>query len=824
MRRGLPSGTVTFMFTDIEGSTALLRRLGPERFAAALQQHRDIVRAAVERYGGVEVDTQGDAFFVAFPTATGAVEAAGAAQRELAGVGTLRIRMGLHTGTPLVVDDGYIGADVHLGARIASTGYGGQVLLSAATRALVDVDVTDLGEHRLKDFEAKISIYQLGSDPFPPLRTLSTTNLPRPVSTFVGRSAQLDDVFAMIRDGGARIVTLTGPGGSGKTRLAIEVAAELVGTVKAGVFWVGLAAIRDPALVLPTIAQTIGAKDGVAEHIGDREVLLLVDNLEHVVEAAADLAGLVERCPNLTVLATSRERLRIRGEQAYAVPPLEPAEAVELFESRSQAPAGEDVRELCERLDNLPLAVELAAARTGALSPRQIIERLTRRLDLLKGGRDADDRQQTLRATVDWSHALLTADEKQLFGRFSVFIGGADLDAAEAVAEADFDLLESLVDKSLIRFDDGRFWMLETLREYAAERLSESASPDEMAGRHADYFLTIAEAAQPAVLGLDPKPAADRLESEHDNLRAALTWYQSTGNVQSALRLAGALWEFWCLRTHFLEGFGRLEQLLALDPTPTAARAAALTGSAHLSQNAGADPGLTRARTEEALMLQRRFGTEWDVAFAEHQYAQSFADEGDFAAALAHIEPVVERWREVGDEHRELQAMRILAWAYSGLGDSERNRRTHEEILRRGQIIGDSEVQWWSLSALATYLAEAGQYPEAVEHVRRAFAVQQDIGEQAMTDMTMLRLGSVLAHARAGEAATLALGLGERVHEENDFVYPGWVVAMHDQAMTRCREILDEETFSATWQRGRAMTAEGLLELASQAVAGPPSS
>lgn len=821
MRAGLPSGTVTFMFTDIEGSTALLHSVGPDQFAAALQQHRDIVRTACARHDGVEVDTQGDAFFVAFPTAAGAVEAARAAQEALAGAGALRIRIGLHTGTPLVVEEGYVGADVHLGARIASAGHGGQVLLSAATQALVDADVTRLGEHRLKDFERPVAIYQLGAEPFPPLKTLSTTNVPRPASSFVGRTAQLKDVLGMVRDGGARFVTLTGPGGSGKTRLAIEVAAELVGTVEARVVWAGLAAVRDRALVLPTLAKAIGAKGDVAEHVGDRRMVLVVDNLEHVVEAAADLADLLERCPNLTLLTTSRERLRVRGEHEYAVPPLTRGEAVELFQARAHVPADDDVRELCKRLDDLPLAVELAAARTGVLTPRQILDRLSRRLDLLKGGRDADDRQQTLRATIDWSHALLSPDEQRLFARLSVFAGGADLAAAEAVAEADIDLLESLVDKSLVQFGDGRFRMLETMRQYAAERLAGSGTESEVARRHAEHFLAVAEAAQPDLFGVDPQAVLDRLETEHDNLRAALTWFEATGDVQSALGLAGALWEFWCLRTHFREGFDRLERLLSLDPTPTAARAAALTGSAHLAPGTGADPALTRARAEEALTLQREFGTAWDVAFAEHQYAQIFTDEGDFTSALVHMERVVARWREVGDEHRELQAMRILAWACAELGDSARSRLTHEEILRRGRVIGDLEVQWWSLAALADHLSQAGQHVEAVGHLRQAHAIQQQMGEKYLDDMTMVRLAGVLARAGAGEAATLCLGFAERVYEQNDFVYPPWFAAKRQEAVATTGALLDDETFAATWQRGRAMPPEEVLELAVQAVAGP---
>ena len=448
MRSDLPTGTVTFLFTDVEGSTSLLRELGAEAYADALAEHRRVVREACAAEGGVEVDTQGDAFFFAFPSAPEAVAAAQAITDALA-EGQIHLRIGVHTGTPLVTDEGYVGDDVHFAARVGASAHGGQVVLSKTTRELVDgVVVTDLGEHRLKDIEGAVPIYQLGEESFPPLKTISNTNLPRPASSFVGRERERDDVVREIRDG-ARLLTLTGPGGSGKTRLALEAAAELVPAYKAGVFWVGLAALREPSLVTDTIAQTLGAKDGLAAHIGEREMLLLLDNLEQVIEAAPELSGLVQSCPNLALLVTSRELLRVQGEVEYAVPPLASSEAVALFCERSRLEATAEITELCSRLDDLPLAVELAAARTKALSPAQILERLSERLDLLRGGRDAEARQQTLRATIAWSYDLLSEEEQRVFRALSVFAGGCTLDAAEEVAGADLDTLQSLVEKSL---------------------------------------------------------------------------------------------------------------------------------------------------------------------------------------------------------------------------------------------------------------------------------------------------------------------------------------------------------------------------------------
>jgi hypothetical protein len=362
----LPTGTVTFLFTDVEGSTRLLGELGPDRYAEELAGHRRVLRDAFERHGGVEVDTQGDAFFVAFASPQSACAAADDAQAALAG-GPIRVRMGLHTGTPVLGDEGYVGVDVHKGARIAAAGHGGQVLLSRETRDLLDgVPGRDLGEHRVKDFEQPVWIYQLGDDVFPPLKTLSNTNLPRPASTFVGREREVGEVVAFLRDG-ARLVTLTGPGGSGKTRLAIEAAAELVGEFRNGVFWVGLATVRDQELVLPTVAQALGAQEDLEAHIGERELLLLLDNLEQVVEAAPGLAAVVEACPNVRLLVTSRELLRVRGEVDYEVLPLADPDAVALFCLCSRLDASATVEELCRRLDNMPLALELAAARNEGL-------------------------------------------------------------------------------------------------------------------------------------------------------------------------------------------------------------------------------------------------------------------------------------------------------------------------------------------------------------------------------------------------------------------------------------------------------------------------
>ena len=564
MRPDLPSGTVTFLFTDVEGSTRLLHELGAEGYAEALAEHRRLIREACAREGGVEVDTQGDAFFFAFPTAPGAVAAAQAFTEALA-PGSVQVRVGLHTGTPLLTEEGYVGDDVHFAARVAATSHGGQVVLSAPAAALVDAELLDLGEHRLKDIAEPVPIFQLGAESFPPLKTISNTNLPRPASSFLGREVELGEVLDRIASG-ARLLTLTGPGGTGKTRLALEAASSLVSEYRAGVFWVGLASLRDPALVTETISQTLGARDGLAAHIGERELCLLLDNLEQVVEAAPELAALVEACPNLTLLVTSRERLRVRGEVEYAVPPLAEPEAVSLFCERAQLEPSEEIAELCARLDSLPLAVELAAARTKALTPTQILERLSGRLDLLQGGRDADPRQQTLRATIEWSYELLTPEEQALFARLSVFAGGCTLEAAEEVAEADIDVLQSLVEKSLVRFTDGRYWMLETIREYAGETLESSGEADELRRRHAACFRSLAERQDEVLRAGEPEEGpVGVLAREIDNLRAAVAFALDGGELDVVREVTASLPMYWLMRGLYGEGRTSLERALALD-------------------------------------------------------------------------------------------------------------------------------------------------------------------------------------------------------------------------------------------------------------------
>jgi predicted ATPase len=639
VRDDLPSGTVTFLFTDVEGSTRLLRELGAEVYAEALAEHRRVVRRACAAEGGVEVDTQGDAFFFAFTSAPGATAAARAITEGLVG-GPIILRVGLHTGTPLVADEGYVGDDVHFAARVAASGHGGQVLLSRSTRELVDgLALTDLGEHRLKDIEGAVSIYQLGDKGFPPLKTISNTNLPRPASSFVGRDREQDEVVLELR-GGTRLLTLTGPGGSGKTRLALEAAAELVPVYRAGVFWVGLGSLREPSLVTETIAQTLGARDGLAEHIGERELLLLLDNLEQVIEAAVELSALLAACPNLALLVTSRELLRVEGEVEYPVPPLAPSEAVDLFCKRSRLEPTAEIAELCSRLDDLPLAVELAAARTRALSPAQILERLSQRLDLLQGGRGADPRQQTLGATIAWSYDLLPEEEQRLFRSLSVFAGGCTIEAAEVVASADLDTLQSLSEKSLLRFTEQRFWMLETIREYALERLDESADAEALRDHQAWYFLDQLEERQSHIVGTRRAELLAWFGDEEANLRVALDRLEQIAPLDAARAADHLLW-FWFPRGQWREGRERFEALLAHDHLPTRTRAMLLEDLADSEMWIG-DTGAAESHAHGALRLAEEAGESRVRSFALHTLSNLALRRGDQDEAMSRAVQMLE--------------------------------------------------------------------------------------------------------------------------------------------------------------------------------------
>ena len=531
----LPAGTVTFLFTDVEGSTRLLHELGVRRYAEVLAEHRRILRDAFRTNGGVEVDTQGDAFFVAFPTATGALAAAAEGLQGLAS-GPIRVRMGIHTGTPHVGTESYVGVDVHRAARIAACGHGGQVLVSASTASLVGTDgLRDLGEHRLKDLSAPERIYQLGDGDFPPLESLHQTNLPIPSTPFLGREQRAERGARAALAGGRPLAHADRAGRHGQDapRRPGGRRASPADRYPHGVWWVPLAPLRDPELVLATAGRALGSKNGLAEHIADKRLLLLFDNFEHVVDAAADLAALLTSCPQLELLVTSREPLHVTGEQEYAVPPFAHEEGVGFFLARARAvepdfQADEAVPEICRRLDDLPLALELAAASVKVLSPEQILERLDQRLPLLTGGaRDAPERQRTLRATIEWSHELLSPEEQRLFARTRRLLGrlharsggggrgGRSGHAALARRQEPAPLLRgSLLDAG----DDPRV-------------RAESGSRRTVTPKSSGYDMRTGISRSPRRSPQQRRVEGnyDRLEQEHDNFRAALAAFRQAG-------------------------------------------------------------------------------------------------------------------------------------------------------------------------------------------------------------------------------------------------------------------------------------------------------
>jgi predicted ATPase/class 3 adenylate cyclase len=664
--RDLPAGTVTFLFTDIEGSTRLLQELG-DAYADALAEHRLVLRDVFSRQGGLEVDTQGDAFFYAFARASDAIAAAESAQAALA-AGPVRVRIGLHTGEPVLTAEGYVGLDVHAGARIAACGHGGQVVLSRRTKELGGdgFDFTDLGEHRLKDLTAPVWLFQIGHTAFPPLKSLNVTNLPEPVSSFVGRRGELAEATVLLEH--TRLLTISGPGGSGKTRFAIELVRGVLPSFPDGVFWVPLAALRDPRLVLQTAAQAVGARGQLARHVSDKRVLILLDNFEQVVDAAPDLSVVLAECPNLTLVVTSREVLRIEGEREYALPSLGDDEGAALFCDRAQELPSQPILDLCRHLDGLPLAIELAAARAKLFSPPQLLQRLSQRLDLFKGGRDADPRHATLRATIEWSYDLLSPQEQAVLNRLSVFAGGCTLEAAESVTNADPDTLQALLDKSLLRRTADRFWMLETIREYAAERLMESAHAHAAAIRHARFFLGLAESAN---LKAD-SPGESRHEiafGEQANLRAALEHALSRGETELGLRLVVALELHWAA-TSPAEGMGWFSAFeFAAPHVPPQLRAAALRAHG-ATATTGGDNELGERLIEESLAVYRRIGDDAGVSIALVHLAHSSWYRNDPETAFTLGREVLETSRRAGIKQSEVQALGLLGELEFERGDS----------------------------------------------------------------------------------------------------------------------------------------------------------
>jgi len=869
----LPTGTVTFLFTDIEGSTQLLRNLG-DGYASVWKQHQLIIREALAAAGGAEVGTEGDSFFAAFSSAPGAVRAAVAAQQGLAAHAwpaghSVRVRMGLHTGDGVLSGSDYVGMDVHRAARIASAAHGGQLIVSEATRALIEhslpagAHLRDLGKHRLKDILQPEHLYDVVIDglpaEFPPPRTLEArpNNLPLQLTSFVGREDQIDEIRELL--GQVRLLTLTGPGGTGKTRLALQVAAETMRDFADGAFFVDLSPVTDPGLVPAVIARALDVAEvaGVPiletlkTHLQHKELLLVVDNLEQLVVAGQVIEELVSAAPKLKVLITSRIVLSIRGEQEYVVPPLEPpdpksiadletlsrSDAVRLFTERALAVQprfrltsenAQAVAEITARLDGLPLAIELAATRVKVLTPQQMLPRLERSLSLLASdGRTLPERQRTLRGAIAWSYDLLNKPEQGLFRQLSVFSGGWTLEAAGAIAEPerlDLEVLEglsALVDKSLVRPIDPadgfpRFAMLETIRQFGQEALLTEGELDRTRRRHGEYFLNLALQAEAQLTGAEQAAWLEQCERELDNLRAALRWAIDASEADLGQEAAGALWRFWQQRGHLAEGRGWLNELLAMPSGQgrTAARAKALTGAGGIAwwqidhDGAGAFYG-------EALAIERELGEPARIAEALYNQAFAAGASGDMDRLADLLEESLDLFRTAHVEHGVARALAMLVIRDTQAGDWQSAIARLEEVVAIWRGLGDRLQLAFDLIWLAFASGRAGRPREARLAALEALALFREAGNAtgiglAFRDLAFLavwegRPQEALKFAGAAESLRDRIGGGPP---------PGFGGMLEGDPAAEARAQLSEDEAERYWQQGRSMELEEALTLA----------
>ena len=829
-RSALPVGTVTFLFTDIEGSTRLLHELGEAAYADALAEHRRRLRDAFARHGGAEVDTQGDAFFIAFPSAAEALAAATEGQAAL-GAGPIRVRMGVHTGTPLRTDEGYVGMDVHRAARIAAAGHGGQVIVSATTaEAVTGVDLLDLGEHRLKDLAAPERIYQLGDETFPPLKALSVSNLPVPAGPFVGRDEELGRLTALIQDPAVRIVTVTGPGGIGKTRLALQAAAESTASFPDGLWWVALARLTDPALVAPTIGETLGVRppegvpmrEALAERLEGRRTLLLLDNAEHLLPGLVAELGPILSTDGPTILVTSRERLGLTDEHVFTVPTLAQDDAVDFFRTRASMlgiavePSGL-LLTLCDRLDRLPLALQLAAARLRVLSLEQIHDRLSQRLDLLKGARDADPRQATIRATIAWSHELLSEEEQTAFRRLAVFVGGATLAAVEEVGRTDADTLLALLDKSLVqRREDApepRFWMLESIGDFARERLDDAGERADLRARHAAFFRELARAMGDRLRAGEPEegPVA-LLHVDIDNLRAAVAFGLETGDAALVREITSELPMYWVVRGQYAEGRGWLDRALALAPDEDPTRRRLLSGLAMIAYAQG-DHTIAVPVADEAAALAMR------LAGADERYA-GIRERAFAAYAKGELETAEGLWVEAFEAAAEadngvgMSASRINGAATSNKGNRfERAYGLLSENLPFVRSRGQTRCEATTLAALAETTVYLGRpqdgEADALEGARRARQIDDDPLTVYALDVAAVGAADRGDH----EVAATILGATEAAREAMGNEPDEDEQRIRDAAIER----FNRAAFEEAWARGKELDLDAAVELATSA-------
>jgi predicted ATPase/class 3 adenylate cyclase len=857
----LPRGTVTLVFTDVEGSTRLLASLGSQ-YEAVLADHRKLLRDAFSSHGGVEVDTQGDALFYAFAKAHDAITAAVRAQRALSshdfGEGiVLRVRMGIHTGEPTVTQDGYVGKDVHLGARISAAAWGGQIVVSSATAALVssglkDMTLRPLGDHALKDIDERVELYQVVApgltQDFPTPRTVGShpTNLPPRLAPLIGRERELASLAEVLGSPETTAVTLVGPGGTGKTSVAAALGAQVLSTFPDGVFFVDLSPLNDAALVIPALAQALSLREtpgrtlqqSLAEHLSSKDMLVILDNFEHVIEAAPEVSLLLTEARGLRVVVTSREALRIEGERVVSLAPLEvpspdqddPDEvarsaAVILFTERARAVKADfsltkdnspAVAAICRRLDGLPLAIELAAARVTLLSPSALLARLDRGLKVLTSGRrDASVRQRTLRGAIEWSYGLLTEDEQRLFRRLGVFVGGFTLEAAEAVCDWDdlsldvLDGLASLVDKSLVRAreEEDRFVMLETIRSFVADELEASGEAEEIRRAHAAFFGALVEEAEPHLIGGDQKQWLDRLELEQSNIRTALDW-TSTHDTQLLLRLSSTAWRFWYSRGHLSEGQQRLEHALrTADDTSSRWAAKALRALAvFLERKGNYDKAHTAA--EESLAIYRGMGDEIGASDALEALAIVAENRGDFASAETYYRQSLRICEDAGDKRGAAFVANNLADLAMNQGAPEAAKAVFEDNLHRFQDLHDDEGVAWTSINLAVAVRKTDPR-RAYLLLKEGLFLAHGLGHRELIANCFEGLASVTADRRPLLALRLLLRAA-RLYEETGIRLEGTERAMHDETVSRLHRTVSEAQWAVA-ATGRSPTVDELM-------------
>jgi predicted ATPase/class 3 adenylate cyclase len=928
-----PTGTVTFLFTDVEGSTLLWEQY-PDQARSAMSRHDQIVEDVVGRHDGVLVRPrgEGDSRFAVFTRATDALAGAAALQEALhvepwSVPAPLRVRAALHTGEADLRDGDYYGTAVNRCARLRSVAHGGQTLLSRITYDLVcdvlpaGVQLLDLGEHSLKDLQRPEHVFQLAVDglpsDFPPLKTLDSlpNNLPAQRSPLVGREKELAGIRALLLRGEVGLLTLTGPGGIGKTRLSLQVAADLIERFEDGVYFVPLESVGDSHLVASIIAQTLGVHESggrplfetLKDYFANKRMLLVLDNFEQALSAASMVAQIVAASPGLKVLVTSRSRLHVRGEHEFTVPPLslpEPGgtsdlaaltqyEAVRLFIDRAvaikpdfevnndNAPA---VAEICTRLDGLPLAIELAAARIKILPPKAMLERLHNRLKLLTSGeRDLPSRQQTLRGAIDWSYNLLSEDEQVLFRRLSIFAGGCSLDALEALCPRGLKLdvldgLESLVDKSLLQQGqhsviaggersviaggeqpDGapRFRMLETIREYALERLGESGEEEDVAREHAEIYLALAEELEPQLHQPAQLAGFNRLEIEHDNLRGALHWSLERGEVGIALRLCTALWHFWWVRAHLTEGRKWLEETLQLAASTgdkSHEHARALYALAVLCRSFGdagsvlkyaeesvalareiddrsslgcaltvqaigllmrGEPDAARSSVEQGVEVLRQAGRAgWDLATALLRNTMVLLSRSEPEPARASIEESLALFRRAGDRWGTAQALNITGDVARAQGHYDRASALYTESLDLYRQLGVKRDIPASLHNLGHVALARGDNVHANEFFKESLRLHQELGNKQGATESLIGLSAVAtAMEQPARAARLLGGIASIREALGVSMWP-IEQATYDRNLSAARAQMDEPTWQAAWEEGRAMNMERAIQFA----------